>query len=70
MTRVERQTMYLGTFQKLKDQAAESVPPYLLETWLGGAASMCLALAETDDEVTDITCKLMGEYFRQTCEEI
>ena len=70
MTRVERQTMYLETFQKLKDQAAESVPPELLETWLGGAASMCLALAQTDDEVTDITCKLMEEFFRQTCEEI
>ena len=70
MTRAERQTMYLETFQKLKDQAAEQVPPYLLETWLGGAASMCLALAQTDDEVTDITCKLMEEFFRQTCEEI
>lgn len=70
MTRAERQTMYLETFQKLKDQAAEQVPPCLLETWLGGAASMCLALAQTDDEVTDITCKLMEEFFRQTCEEI
>lgn len=70
MTRVERQTLYLETFQKLKDQAAERVPPYLLETWLGGAASMCLALAQTDDEVTDITCKLMEEFFRQTCNEI
>lgn len=70
MTRVERQTMYMETFQKLKEQAAESVPPYLLETWLGGAASMCLALAETDDEVTDITCKLMRDFFRQTCNEI
>ena len=70
MTRVERQTMYLETFQKLKDQAAESVPPELLETWLGGAASMCLALAQMDDEVTDITCKLMEEFFRQTCNEI
>lgn len=70
MTRVERQTMYLETFQKLKEQAAESVPPYLLETWLGGAASMCLALAQTDEEVSDITRKLMLEFFRQTCVEI
>lgn len=70
MTRVERQTLYLATFKALRDQAAESVPPYLLETWLGGAASMCLALAQTDDEVTDITCKLMEEFFRQTCNEI
>lgn len=70
MTRAERQTMYLKTFQALKEQAAEQVPPYLLETWLGGAASMCLALAQTDDEVTDITCKLMEEFFRQTCNEI
>lgn len=70
MTRVERQTMYLETFQKLKEQAAEQVPPYLLETWLGGAATMCLALAQTDDEVTDITYKLMEEFFRQTCVEI
>lgn len=70
MTRVERQTMYLETFQALKEQAAENVPHALLETWLGGAASMCLALAETDDEVTDITRKLMLEFFRQTCVEI
>lgn len=70
MTRAERQTLYLETFQKLKDQAAESVPPYLLETWLGGAASMCLALAQMDDEVTDITYKLMLDFFRQTCNEI
>lgn len=70
MTRAERQTMYLATFQALKDQAAESVPPHMLETWLGGAASMCLALAQTDDEVTDITRKLMLEFFRQTCVEI
>lgn len=70
MTRVERQTMYLETFQKLKEQAAKSVPPYRLETWLGGAATMCLALAQTDDEVTDITYKLMEEFFRQTCVEI
>lgn len=69
MTRVERQTMYLATFQALKEQAAGQVPPNLLETWLGGAASMCLALAETDDEVTDITRKLMLDFFRQTCDE-
>lgn len=70
MTRVERQTMYLETFRALKEQAAGQVPPNLLETWLGGAATMCLALAETDDEVTDITRKLMLEFFRQTCVEI
>lgn len=70
MTRVERQTTYLATFQALKELAAERVPPERLETWLGGAASMCLALAETDDEVTDITRKLMLEFFRQTCVEI
>ena len=70
MTRVERQTMYLATFRALKEQAAGKVPPELLETWLGGAASMCLALAETDDEVTDITRRLMLEFFRQTCVEI
>ena len=70
MTRVERQTMYLETFQELKEQAAGQVPPKLLETWLGGAASMCLALAQNDDEVTDITRKLMLEFFRQTCVEI
>lgn len=70
MTRAERQTMYLATFQALKELAAERVPPERLETWLGGAASMCLALAENDEEVTDITCKLMLEFFRQTCNEI
>ena len=70
MTRVERQTMYLETFQALKEQAAGKVPPELLETWLGGAASMCLALAETDDEVTEITYTLMLEFFQQSCEEI
>lgn len=70
MTRVERQMIYLETFQKLKEQVAESVPPNLLETWLGGAASMCLALAQMDDEVTDITYKLMLDFFRQTCNEI
>lgn len=70
MTRVERQTMYLETFQALKEQAAGHVPPNLLETWLGGAASMCLALAQTDDEVTEITYTLMLEFFQQACEEI
>lgn len=70
MTRVERQTMYLATFQALKKRAAMKVPPELLETWLGGAASMCLALAQMDDEVTDITYKLMLDFFRQTCDEI
>ena len=70
MTRVERQTMYLATFKALKEQAADKVPPNLLETWLGGAASMCLALAENDDEVTGITYKLMLDFFRQTCNEI
>ena len=70
MTRGERQTMYLATFKALKEQAEGKVPPHLLETWLGGAATMCLALAETDDEVTDITRKLMLEFFRQTCVEI
>lgn len=69
MTRAERQTMYLETFQKLKDQAAGQISPNLLAPWLGGAASMCLALAQMDDEVTDITCKLMEEFFRQTCNE-
>lgn len=70
MTRVERQTLYLETFQKLKDQAAESVPPELLATWLGGAASMCLALAQMDDEVTEITYTLMLALFQKMCEEI
>lgn len=70
MTRVERQTMYLETFQKLKDQAAESVPPELFNVWCGGAASMCLALAQMDDEVTEFTYTLMLELFQQMCEEI
>lgn len=70
MTRVERQTMYLATFQALKEQAVEQVPPERLETWLGGAASMCLALAQNDDEVSEITYTLMSEFFRQSCEEI
>jgi hypothetical protein len=62
--------MYLATFQALKEQAAGQVPQNLLETWLGGAASMCLALAQMDDEVTGITYKLMLDFFRQTCNEI
>lgn len=70
MTRVERQTVYLKTFQEVKEQAAEQVPPERLETWLGGAASMCLALAQTDDEVTEITYTLMSEFFQQMCKEI
>ena len=70
MTRAERQTMYLETFQALKEQAAGQVPPEMLETWLGGAASMCLALAQNDDEVTDITYTLMSALFEQKCEEI
>lgn len=74
MTRGERQTMYLATFQALKEalkeQAEGQVPPELLEIWLGGAASMCLALAETDDEITEITYTLMVEFFQQSCEEI
>ena len=70
MTRVERQTVYLKTFQEVKEQAAERVPPERLETWLGGAASMCLALAQTDDEVTEITYTLMSEFFQQMCKEI
>ena len=36
MTRVERQKIYLDTFLKLTEQAADHVPPHLLETWLGG----------------------------------
>lgn len=70
MTRVERQKIYIDTFLKLTEQAAEKVPPHLLETWLGGAATMCLALAENDDEVTEITYTLMLELFQQSCEEI
>lgn len=70
MTRVERQKLYLKTFKALKEQAADKVPPNLLETWLGGAASMCLALAKNDDEVTEITYTLMSEFFQQMCEEI
>lgn len=70
MTRVERQTMYLETFTALKEQAAGQVPPERLETWLGGAASMCLALAQNDDEVTETTYTLMLEFFQQVCEEI
>ena len=70
MTRVERRIMYLETFKALEEQAAEHVPPELLETWLGGAASMCLALAQMDDEVTEIAYTLMLEFFQQACEEI
>ena len=70
MTRVERQTMYLATFQELKEQAEEKVPPNRLKTWLGGAATMCLALAQNDDEVSEITYTLMLELFRQASEEI
>ena len=71
MTRVERQTMYLATFKALKEQAAAGkVPPDLLETWLGGAASMCLALAQKDDEVSYVTYTLMLAFFQQVCEEI
>jgi len=70
MTRGERQTMYLATFQALKEQAAERVPPELFNVWCGGAASMCLAMAQLDDEVTDITYKLMHDFFMQTCYEI
>lgn len=70
MTRVERQTIYLETFDELKEQAAGKVPPELMETWLGGAASMCLALAQKDDEVTDITFILMSALFQHVCKEI
>lgn len=70
MTRVERQTFYLETFQKLKEQAAGKVPRKTLELWLGGAASMCLALAQEDDEVSEITYTLMLDFFQQACEEI
>lgn len=70
MTRVERQTMYLETFQQLKERAADHVPPELFETWLGGAASMCLALAQMDDEVTEITYTIMLALFQKMCEEI
>lgn len=70
MTRVERQTMYLATFKALVEQAEGQVPPKLLGTWLGGASSMCMALAQVDDEVTDFTCKVLLDFFRQTCDEI
>lgn len=70
MTKVERQTMYLDTFQKLKEQAAENIPPKELELWIGGAASMCAALAQKDEEVTEITYTLILGFFRQMCEEI
>ena len=32
MTRAERQTMYLETFQKLKEQVAEKIPPVAEKT--------------------------------------
>lgn len=70
MTKVERQTMYLDTFQKLKELAEEKIPPKDLEIWIGGAASMCAALAKRDDEVTEITYTLILGFFGQTCEEI
>lgn len=70
MTRVERQTMYLDTFQKLKELAAEKIQPNDFEVWIGGAASMCAALAKMDDEVTEITYTLILGFFAQTCEEI
>lgn len=70
MTRAKRQKIYLETFKALKEQAAGKVPPELLETWLGGAASMCLALAKNDDEVTDITYALMSAFFQLACVEI
>ena len=70
MTRAERQTMYLETFQKLKEKAEEKIPPKEFELWIGGAASMCAALAQKDEEVTDITYTLMLGFFRQMCEEI
>ena len=70
MTKVERQTMYLDTFLKLKEQAAENITPKDLEVWIGGAASMCAALAQKDDEVTEVTYALILGFFRQVCEEI
>lgn len=70
MTRVERQTMYLDTFQKLKELAQEKISPEDLELWIGGAASMCAALAQKDEEVTEITYTLILGFFRQMCEEI
>lgn len=70
MTRVQRQTIYLETFQKLKDQIEDKIPRELRDVWLGGASTMCLALAQMDDEVTEITYTLMLEFFQQACEEI
>ena len=70
MTRVERQTMYLETFLKLKEKAAEKIPPKEFELWIGGAASMCAALAKMDDEVTEIDYTLILGFFRQMCEEV
>lgn len=68
MTRVERQTMYLDTFQKLREQAEEKIPSKDLEVWIGGAASMCAALAQKDEEVTEITYTLIWGFLRQMCE--
>ena len=70
MTKVERQTMYLETFQKLKEQAEEKIPPKEFEIWIAGAASMCAALAQKDEEVTEITFTLILGFFRQMCEEV
>lgn len=70
MTRVERQTMYLDTFQKLKEQAKEKIQPKKeFEVWIGGAASMCAALAKMDDEVTEATYAIILGFFAQMCEE-
>ena len=68
MTKRERQTMYLETFEKLKELAVEKIPPKELEIWLGGASSMCAALAKMDDEVTEIDYTLILGYFGQMCE--
>ena len=70
MTKAERQTMYLDTFQKLKEQAAEKIQQEDFELWIGGAASMCAALAKMDDEVTEITYRIILGFFQQMCEEI
>ena len=70
MTKVERQTMYLETFQKLKEQAKEQIPPKEFEIWMAGAVSMCAALAKMDDEVTDTTYRILLVFFRQTCVEV
>ena len=70
MTKVERQTMYLDTFQKLKEQAEKKIPPKELEIWISGAASMCSALAQKDEEVTEVTYALISGFFRQIFKEI